>query len=201
MLAPLASPEPPTLDAQALFARARGERLDLLALQAGYRSQEAATRMAIMDAFPSLALTVTYAQDTAGNRTIGPSANVALPLFNRNRGGVASASATRDQLRAEYAARIFQTRADIAALVDAIRMEAARRREIAAQTAPVRAIVARTEDAAKRGDIAVAAAETARQTLNDKEAALAALDQSIAEQLVTLELAVGALMPELGHAS
>ena len=201
VLAPLREPRPPALDAAALFVRAQAERLDLLALQAGYRSQEAATRKAVMDAFPTISLTGTYAQDTAGNKTIGPAVNLALPILNANRGGIRTAEATRDQLRAEYAARVVQARADIAALVEAIRLEDTRRREIEAQAAPVRAIVERTRAAAERGDVSLAAADAARQSLIDKESAIAALDQSIAEQLVTLELAVGAPMPELGHAS
>ena len=48
------------------------------------------------------------------------------------------------------------------------------------------------EAAAARGDISRAAAEAARQIATDRRVALIALDQSIAEQAVALELAVGA---------
>ncbi len=182
---------PTQLDPQALFDQARAERLDLQALQAGYRSQNAAVRKAMMDAFPSLLLTLGGGEDTTHTKTFDPAVSFTLPLWNRNRGGIAIAQATQAQLRAEYASRLFATRADIAELIAQLRIETAQKDEIIRQIAPVRAIVSATEIAAARGDIARATAETARQTLLDKEAALAALDQSMAEQRVTLKLAVG----------
>lgn len=181
-----------SLDAQALFLRARTERLDLLALEKGYQSQEFAVRRAVLDQFPTLALTIGSARDTAGNVTLGPSVNLALPLFNRNRGGIAVAPATREQLRAEYAARVFAARAEIAAAVSNIVLAQRQRAEIAVQVGPLASIVAATEQAARRGDLALVTAETARQSLVDKQLVLAALDQTVAEQAVALELAVGA---------
>ena len=47
------------LDRARLFAIAQTNRTDLKALAAGYASQEAAVRKAIIDQFPTLALTVT----------------------------------------------------------------------------------------------------------------------------------------------
>ena len=55
-----------------------------------------------------------------------------------------------------------------------------------------RVVPLRPEAAAARGDISRAAAEAARQIATDRRVALIALDQSIAEQAVALELAVGA---------
>ncbi len=187
--APVASP--PAVDPEALFAQARAQRIDLQALEAGYASQNAAVRKAMMDAFPSLQLTVARTQDTAKNQTLDPSVNFTLPLWNRNQGGIAVARATRAQLKAEYGARLFATRAEIGALVGQLQLQARQRAEIERQIVPVRAIVRATEAAAARGDIARAAAETARQSLSDKTLALAALDQAMAEQQVTLALAVG----------
>ncbi|QUD88795.1 TolC family protein [Phenylobacterium montanum] len=186
------APAEGALDAEALFAKARASRLDLRALEAGYDSQEATTRKAVMDQFPSLQLTISRAQDTANNQTIGPQVNFTLPVWNRNAGGIAIARATREQLRAEYAARLFATRADIADLVEALKLARRQRSDMAAQVAPLKTIAAATEQAVARGDIARATGDTARQSVADKELALAALDQSIAEQTVALELAVGA---------
>ena len=195
----IASPAQPStdgFDAAALFAQAQAQRLDLAALRAGYDSQEAGVRKAVMDQFPSLQLTVTRARDTSDNQTIGPAVNFTLPLWNRGRGGIAVAEATRAQLHAEYAARLFATRADIAALVDQLRLELRQRDEVARQAGPLRQVALATEDAARRGDLPQASADTARQALTDKELAVATLDQTMAEQRVTLELAVGALLPE-----
>jgi outer membrane protein, heavy metal efflux system len=180
------------LDAEALFARARAERLDLKALEAGYASQEAAVRKAVLDQFPSLQLTLSRSQDTAGSQTFGPAVNFTLPVWNRNQGGVAVARATREQLRAEYDARLFATRADIADLTGALTIARRERSQIAVQAAALDRLAASAEAAAARGDVARAVAEAARQSAVDKALTLAGLDQSIAEQTVTLELAVGA---------
>jgi cobalt-zinc-cadmium efflux system outer membrane protein len=191
----IAAPAPPSppQDAEALFTRARVERLDLKALKAGYASQEASVRKAVLDQFPSLQLTLNRAQDTAGSQTFGPAVNFTPPLWNRNQGGVAIAKATREQLRAEYDARLVATRADIAGLVDALALERRQRAEIAAQAEPLDRLAQAAEAASARGDIAPATAEAARQSADDKALALASLDQSIAEQTIALDLAVGAL--------
>ncbi len=119
-IAPAPAPQPASNDADALFQAARERRLDLKALEAGYASQDAAVRKAILDQFPSFQLTVNRAKDTAGNQTIGPAINFTLPVWNRNQGGIRIAEATREQLKAEYAARVFAARADIAELVETL---------------------------------------------------------------------------------
>ena len=186
-----APPAPVVLDAPALFARARVRRLDLQALEAGYDSQEAATRKAVMDQFPALQLTVTRSQDTANNQTLGPQINFTLPVWNRNAGGIAIARATREQLRAEYSARLFAARADIADLTAGLAIARRQRQAMAAQVGPLSRLVAETAAAAARGDISRAVADAARQSVADKQLVLAGLDQTIAEQTVALELAVG----------
>jgi outer membrane protein, heavy metal efflux system len=176
-----------------LFAVARSARLDLLALQAGYAAQEAAVRGAVLGRYPRLNLTVNAARDTGGVRTVGPAVAFDLPLFNRNRGAVAVAVATRAQLRAEYDARLFETRADIAALVNAYEIGRRQRRDLVAQIAPLRDLVQAFERAADRGDVAQVTAVAARQSLFDKEIALVGLEQSLSEQRAALELATGRL--------
>ena len=185
------------LDAGALFDKARVTRLDLKALEAGYQGQEANLRKATLEAFPSLQLTLAAARDTADNRTVGPAVNFTLPVWNRNSGGIAIARATREQLRAEYAARVFAARAEIADLVERIAIAGRQRGLIAGTIGPLETLAGRTEAAAARGDVARAVAEAGRQSVTDKQITLAALDQAIAEQTVALELATGAPLPGL----
>ena len=52
-------------------------------------------------------------------------------------------------------------------------------------------LVASSDAAVQRGDMIAPAASALRQSLFEKRALLAALDQSIAEQTVALELSVG----------
>lgn len=101
-------------------------RPDLLALQAGYASQEAALRGAIRAQFPAITLGLNTARDTSAIYTRGFSIGLTLPLFDRNRGNIAIARATRQQLRDAYDARVLATRTDIHRLtIDLATLDAA----------------------------------------------------------------------------
>ncbi len=87
-------------------------RADLLALAAGYASQEAAVRQAILAQFPGLTAGVTQGRDVEGLSSAGVDVSLTLPLFNRNRGAIAVQRATRRLLRQTYQARLDQTAGD-----------------------------------------------------------------------------------------
>jgi len=111
--------------AEALFEDAEAGRLDLLALKLGYESQEARVRSAVRSRFPRINLGLTGGRDTEDVQTVGAVLSIDLPFFNRNQGHIALERASRKQLFDEYAARLFEARADIDRLVTAI--EATRR--------------------------------------------------------------------------
>jgi Outer membrane protein len=103
-------------------------RPDLLALQAGYQSQEARLREAVLAQFPALNIGFNTARDTSAIYTKGFSLGITLPLFDRNRGNIAIAKATRQQLSDDYAARVQATRNDIHRLqADALTLQRQRR--------------------------------------------------------------------------
>ncbi len=189
LAAPDPSPVPPP--GATLMAQAVERRLDLQALRAGYGVAEADLHKAVLDQFPNLSLTVAYARDTADNRTLGPQLGFTLPLWNRNRGAIAVAKATREQLRAEYDARLFQTRAQIETAVGGVATLRRQRGELAGQLPAIDRYAAATERAAKRGDLSQATADTALQASRDRKLALLQLDQQIAEQTIALELLSG----------
>lgn len=191
VIAPQTLPAP-ALSSVDLFARAIATRTDLRALKAGYDSQEAAVRKAILDQFPTLDLTITGTRDTSTNRLLGPSLGITLPLWNRNRGGIAIERATREALRAEYDARLFQTRADIAAAVAGLEVARQQRATLLGGLPESERLASATRRAAERGDLSDATAETAEQTLRDRQLLLVQSEQAIAEQTVALELLVGA---------
>ena len=93
-------------EADALLASLPDRRPDLIALQLGYAAQQASLRAAILGQFPALTLGPNYGNDTSRVQSFGPSASLTLPIFNRNRGQIAIQTATREQLRAEYLARL-----------------------------------------------------------------------------------------------
>ena len=178
-------------DGATLVAQAIERRLDLQALRAGYGVAEADLHKAVLDQFPNLSLTVAGARDTADNYTVGPAVGFTLPLWYRNRGGIAIARATREQLHAEYDARLFQTRAEIDAATSALTTVRRQKAELIAQMPALERFAAGTERAAKRGDLAPATADTAAQALRDRRFTLRQLDQQIAEQTIALELLSG----------
>ncbi|MDA3920111.1 MAG: TolC family protein [Salinisphaera sp.] len=108
----LAGPVGPVPFSQAQFklavARLPKRRPDLIALQAGYQSQEASVREAILKQFPTLSIGPSGGTDTGKVTTIGIGANLSLPLFNQNQGQIAVARATRAVLRQTYQARLDQ---------------------------------------------------------------------------------------------
>ncbi len=186
---PAVSPVPPA--AETLVTQAIDRRLDLAALRAGYQVAEADLHKAVLDQFPNLSLTLAAARDTADNYTVGPAIGFTLPLWNRNRGGIATAKATREQLKAEYDARLFQTRAEITAAVNGVETLRRQRAALAGQLPQVERYSDATTRAAKRGDLSPATAATAQQAARDQKLALMQLDQQIAEQTIALELLSG----------
>lgn len=176
---------------EALFAQARAQRSDLAALRAGYDAQEAALHKAILQQFPNLNLTLTGNRDSAGNLLLGPAIDFTLPLWNRNRGNIAVETATRASLRAEYEARLFQTRADLAGMREALLLALRQRAAAQADAPALQRQAEAAQAAARRGDLAQAAADALAQTWRDRTLLLAQLDQSIAEQRIALELLVG----------
>ena len=191
---PAALPPWSPADAEALFATARHARLDLQALARGYDSQEASLHRAVLGQYPKLGITLTRARDTSAVHTFGPAVSFDIPLWNRNRGEILLADLAREKLRAEYAARLFQTRADIAALVSALDRDEQARAALAVQRSSLDTIAARFEAAALRGDVALPVAEAARASAIDKQLEWLALDQSCAEQRLALAMTVGAPM-------
>jgi outer membrane protein TolC len=189
-LTPAMEPGVPPSAAE-LVAQSIDRRLDLQALRAGYDAAEADVHKAILDQFPNLSLTIAGARDTSDNVTLGPAVGFTLPLWNRNRGGIATATATRAQLKAEYDARLFQTRADITAAVAGLDMVRRQKAALISGMPGLQRIAAASSAAAARGDLAPAAAATAEQALRDRALTLSQLDQQIAEQTIALELLSG----------
>jgi cobalt-zinc-cadmium efflux system outer membrane protein len=177
--------------AEELFVNARVRRLDLTALAEGYNSQEASLHRAILGQYPRLGITINRASDTSNVHTLGPAVNFDLPLWNRNRGAIAVARADRTRLRAEYAARLHQTRAEIAALVASLERDEHARETLAGELPEIERVAAAFEAAAQHHDVTDTTAESARSAALDKQMALLALEQACAEERIGLALAIG----------
>ncbi len=149
-------PSVPPLPADTLRARLATlsqRRPDLLALRAGYASQEARVRAAVLAQFPSLGISVNRARDTGDVKTTGLSVTLDLPLFGGNRGNIAIERATREQLGEAYRARIAQTETDVHRLLelqDIIRRQQA---GLAIYLPRLQTLVERARTAYAQGDI------------------------------------------------
>ncbi|MBI1398385.1 MAG: TolC family protein [Betaproteobacteria bacterium] len=182
-------PEPPSTSV--LFALARVNRMDLRALQAGYAAREAGVHKAVLDQFPNLNLTVNAIRDSAGNTLFGPAVDFRLPAWNRNRGGIAVERATRAALRTEYEARLFRTRADIAAAESGLAEAFSRHADAQQGLSKLRAFADAARRAADRGDLSQETAIAAEQSLRDRLSQIAQTDQAIREQMIAIELLTG----------
>ena len=121
--------------------------------------------------------------------TEGLSAAFALPLFNGGRGALAVQTATRDQLRAEYQARLDQTAAEVQAAQGELARAQARAAALTADQPALEAAIGSAEVAYGRGDLDSQAYLALVQTALSKRADLddARLQARLAEiQLETL---------------
>jgi hypothetical protein len=84
------------------FATIRSrQRLDLIALQSGYESQETSLYRAILGQYPGFSIGFGAARDTSNISTRGGNLSLDIPIFNRNHGSIGVAAATREQLYRE----------------------------------------------------------------------------------------------------
>lgn len=188
---PLAAYDPAAIR-QALAA-APQRRPDLLALQAGYAAQDANVRAAVLAQFPLTQIAAAFAKDPAGVVTQGVSVAFALPVFNGGRGAVRIQNATRDQLLAEYQARLDQTDGEVknaeAELLGARRQAAALRADVPTLEALMQPAVA----AYGRGDIDSQAYLALSQNVLSKRADLD--DRELAARLAEIQLETALFLP------
>ena len=188
------SMELPPLDAATILAMlpdlAR-RRPDLVALQLGYRGQNARLRAAILSRFPNLLLGVTGGSDNADVRNVGPQLSLDLPIFNHGQGNIAIATATREQLRAEYAARLAAAVGQVRAMLSEepvlrLRIGVLRQGLVAA-----RRDAASARTALARGDLDERSAVDLIASELDMEVELVMIEQSLLEQRVAIDALVG----------
>jgi len=193
-----ADPSFPALpDPSKLVERAVKTRLDLRALELGYRSQEARVRQAVLAQFPSLSIGVTAQRNETALKFLGGFVTLGLPIFNRNQGAIALERATRTRLKHEYEARIATVRTDVDRLAadDALldRQILVARRGIFSLSH----VEAAERNGVLSGDVGRLAWQDVRSTLLDMRLKLATLNQARIETRVALQTAVGSSLA--GH--
>ncbi len=172
-------------------------RPDLLALAAGYQSQEAHYRQAILQQFPAIDVGFVRARDTGGVNTRGFRISLTLPIFNRNRGNIAIEKATRRRLHDEYAARLMSARADIERILQDQALLQSQRREIEQGIALAAQTLKRADAALAQGDLSETDYVLLKTAWLNRRLDLLNLNQSLLEQQAALQTLMGGAVPEL----
>ena len=188
---PPADNSPP--DIAQLMRDAIVQRLDLQALREGYLSQESELRRAVTASIPLPQLSGNRARDPGAVWTHGIGIGISLPLWNRGRGPIRIAEASREQLAAEYEARVYQASMDIAGAVSDLEAIEAQRSALALELPSLASSADVLGKAARNGDVPLLTYESVRAALLDKRLILSTLEQALAEGEVALDSAVGRL--------
>ena len=192
-----AAPEPVTRQAlQSALTNVAQRRPDLLALQAGYQSQEAKVHAAVLAQFPSLSIGISRARDTSNIYTSGFNIGLNLPLFSGNRGAIAVERATREQLRAEYQARLDQAALDVDKLARLQQLIAAQQARLEQYLPTLGQMVDQARKAYRRHDIDALTFLNMESTWTGKRLEFIQLEQSQWENLIALQTLL-ALHPEV----
>jgi outer membrane protein TolC len=172
-------------------------RPDLVALQLGYRTQNAKLRTAVLSRFPNLIFGVTANSDNANVRNGGPQLTLELPIFNQNQGNIAIESATRQQLHDEYTARLTAAVGQIRAMSAEIDLLYRQLQDVRQELAGTRRIASRAESAFnarnldERGYVDLVSARLIR------EQEIVTIEQSLLDQQVAIATLIGAGMPAI----
>jgi outer membrane protein TolC len=172
-------------------------RPDLVALQLGYRAQNAKLRSPVLSRFPNLTIGLTGGSDNSNVRNAGPQVSLELPIFNQNQGNIAIETATRQQLHDEYAARLTASVGQVRAMTDEIDF-------LSKQLAGVRRELTGTRQVAANAEAAFRANNIDERSYVDlvairlaKEQEVVAIERSLLDQQVAIATLVGAGMPAI----
>jgi outer membrane protein TolC len=170
-------------------------RPDLIALQLGYRSQDEKFRGAIVGQFPALTFGPSYARDTSDVRSFGPSLTMDLPIFDRNQGNIAIEKTTREQLRAEFEARLSAAHSEVLASLATQRLLMRQLDEERAELPVLKGFAEQAESAMSAGNIDERAYVDLVSANYTKQQAVLTLEQQLLEQEVAIATLIGAGMP------
>lgn len=202
VMVPLAAPvaPPPPEDIAPALATLAQRRPDLIALHYGYTQADARLRAAILAQFLPIGVGGNYGRDTSGILSAGPQVSLTLPLFNRNRAGIAAAKATRAALAAQYAAALANAEGGARALyanIVLLRPQAATARSQAAQAA---AMARSARMAFAGGQISATALANLQSTAGERERAAIGLEAQLQSAEISLVTLLGIGLPPLAPA-
>ncbi len=167
-------------------------RTDLLALAAGYHSQEENLRKAILAQFPSLTAGVNLERDPVeGVNAFGPEVTLTLPVFNRNRGQIAVQKATREALREAYQANLDAAESQADQVWKATRIMDAQLKNLYAQLPLLEKTATAAEQSYRQGNLDGGLYVSLESNLRSKQAEAIRLQTSLDNAQSTLSTLLG----------
>ncbi len=170
-------------------------RPDLIALQYGYRSEDAKLRQAILSQFPNLTIGLVGGRDSSSIYSFGPQASFELPVFNRNEGAIALEQATREALNREFNARLTAAAGEIGALQSEQALLARQLAGIEPRLKEARLIAVKAEAAFKQGLFDERAYVDTQVALLMREEEKIGVERALLDGQVELATLIGAGMP------
>ncbi len=186
----------PALTAQAI-ASLPMRRPDLIALRFGYEQADAKLRAAILTQFLPITIGGTGGRDTTNVWSAGPQLTLNLPLFNRNRGGIVSASAARAQLAAQFTASLASADASAEALLARIYVLQAESRSADAQAQTAAGMAAQSQAAFENGSLDAQSAVNLQTAAGDRQREAIALHAQLATANLALNTMLGIGLPPM----
>jgi outer membrane protein TolC len=170
-------------------------RPDLVALQRGYRAQNARLRTAVLSRFPNLTLGITGGSDNSKVRNIGPQITLELPIFNQNQGNIAIETATRQQLHDEYATRLTTATGQVQAMVGEVDLLQRQLQDVRRDVSGMRRVAVQAEAAFNAGNLDERSYVDLVGAQLTKEQEIVTIEQSLLDQQVAIATLIGAGMP------
>lgn len=171
-------------------------RPDLLALRSGYEAQDVRLRQAILAQFPAINIGLVQARDNTGINYEGFSVSLKLPIFNRNRGNIALAEATRKRMHDEFQMRLNTAYSDVAALLSDQALLEKQLGQARKSLAGLEHLEIRADPVFRAGNMDLRAYSSLRNAVLSKKSEEIAIEQTMLEQRIALQTLLGGNLPE-----
>ncbi len=188
---------PPLDDAKvrAILPDLPARRPDLLALKAGYESQDQTYRAAILQQFPDITIGLNRQRDTSRIYSTGTLVSFSIPMFDRNRGNIAVALATRQRLYDDFEARLNTAYRNIDVILQNEPRLQRQLEESNAALVRLKAAAGDADRAFQRGNLDELGYVNLRSGVLAKETEIIKLEETILEQDIALQTMVGSELP------
>ncbi|OYV52448.1 MAG: hypothetical protein B7Z77_01960 [Acidocella sp. 20-58-15] len=193
---PVIQPLNPQLATQALNHLAE-RRPDLIALRYGYQQADAKLRAAILTQFLPINVGASGGRDTTGVVSAGPQVTLTLPMFNRNQGGIAAATATRAQLAAQFRASLASADAGAQALISRITALQAESETADRAAAAATQIAAQTSTALRQGALDAQTGVNLQTAAGDRQREAITLRDQLLTARLSLNTMLGIGLPAI----